>query len=231
MTARTLALCTTALLLATIAGAEERVLSGTYPAAGVTAVRITNGVGDVAVTAADVDQITVDVTLVPRRGGLFSSYRNAEKEVESARLASRVSGDDLILRLESSSDEPRFEARWVVVVPAPTAIGLELGVGDVTIRGIGGGIELEIGVGDAAIEVSEGDVDVSVGVGDATVRGRADRYGSVDASGGVGGADVVVRDERITGEGFVGQSCSWHGDGPHSIDLEVGVGDARVVLE
>jgi len=230
MLRRTLAICSITLLLVTAASASERVLNGTFPAAGVDSVQITNGVGDVAVTAADVAEITVEVTLIPRRGGLFSSYRNAEKEVESAQLASRMSRGQLVLGLESSSNEPRFEARWVVVTPASTAVTLELGVGDVTIRGLAGGIELELGVGDAAIEVSDGDVEVSVGVGDATVRGPADQYGAVDAAGGVGGADLIVRDQRIEGAGFVGQSSTWRGDGPRSIDLEVGVGDARVVL-
>jgi hypothetical protein len=230
MVRRTLAIWSITLFLATAANAGERILNGTFPAAGVASVQITNGVGDVAVTAADAAEITVEVTLIPRRGGLFSSYRNAEKEVESAQLASRMNRDRLVLGLESSSNEPRFEARWVVVVPASTAVDLELGVGDVTIRGIAGGIELELGVGDAAIEVSDGDVEVAVGVGDATVRGPADQYGAVDASGGVGGADVIVRDQRIEGAGFVGQASTWRGDGPGSIDLEVGVGDARVVL-
>jgi hypothetical protein len=228
---RTVTIWLAALLLAAVASAEERVLNGTYSAAGITGVHITNGVGDVAMTAADVDDITVEVTLIPRRGGLFSSFRNAEKEVESAQLASRADGGELVLGLESTSNEPRFEARWVVVLPASTAVDLELGVGDLSIRGLSGGVELELGVGDAAIEVTNGTVNVSVGVGDATVRGPADSYGAVQASGGVGGADVIVRDQRITGEGFVGQASSWHGDGPHSINLEVGVGDAKIRLD
>jgi hypothetical protein len=231
MPRRTLIIFSVATLLVSLAGAADRVLTETYPAAGVDGVHITNGVGDVTITAGDVAEISVEITLIPRRGGLFSSFRNAEQDVESARLVSRLEGDTLVLDLESSSDEPRFEARWVVVQPAAAAVSLKLGVGDVTIRGLGSGVELELGVGDAAVEVADGAVDASIGVGDATVRAPADRYGSVDASGGVGGADVIVRDKKITGEGFVGQSSTWHGDGPHSISLEVGVGDARIRLD
>ena len=231
MIRRTLALCSAAVLLAVGAGAAERTLNDTLPAAGVATIWISNGVGDVAITAADAPEITVDVTLVPRRGGLFSSYRSAERDVESARLSSRMVDGRLELTIESESDEPRFEARWVVVAPPAAALDLELGVGDLTVRGAAGGVESELGVGDAVIEASDGDADLEVGVGDATVRGPASRYGSIEASAGVGGSDVVVGDQRISGEGFVGQTSSWHGDGPHTITLEVGVGDSRVVLD
>lgn len=213
------------------AAAEERVLTGTFPAAGISSMKVTNGVGDVAITAASVSDITVEVTLIPRRGGLFSSYRHAQDEVDSAKLASRTNGNELVLGLESSSNEPRFEARWVVVMPADIAVGLEAGVGDVTIRGLAAGVDLEVGVGDAVIEVTGGSIDLEVGVGDATVQGPANAYGDVEASGGVGSSDLVVRDQRVSGEGFVGQSSSWRGDGPHAISVEVGVGDARVRLD
>jgi len=35
----------------------------------------------------------------------------------------------------------------------------------------------------------------------------------------------------VTGQGMVGKEASWRGDGPHAIEVEIGVGDARVVLE
>jgi len=231
MTTRTLSVAIVMLSLATAVVAAERALTDSYPADGVSRVGITNGVGDIVVTAAEVPEITVDVTLIPRRGGLFSSYRSSEQDVESARLDARVADGRLKLGIESSSSDPRFEAQWVVVLP--TRIGLELagGVGDVTVRGAAAGVRVELGVGDAVIEVSDGEVSVDLGVGDATVRGPAARYGAVSASGGVGDADILVGDERVTGSGMVGQSSTWRGDGPHSITLEVGVGGALVRLD
>jgi len=231
MVTRTLALAAVLLSLAVPAGAAQRVLDDSFPAAGIDGVSITNGVGDVVVTAAEVAEITVDVTLIPRRGGLFSSYRNAEQEVESARLEARVDGGQLQLGLESSSDEPHFEAQWVVVVPTRMKIELTAGVGDVTVHGAAAGAKVELGVGDAVIGVIDGPVAAEVGVGKGTVRGPASRYGDVTVSGGVGEADILVGGERVTGGGFVGRKASWRGDGPHSIELEVGVGEARVVLE
>ena len=118
MTTRTLAIAAVMLSLATAAGAAERVLTDSFPAEGVGRVSIKNGVGDVVVTAAEVPDITVDITLIPRRGGLFSSYRRAEQEVESARLDARVADSRLKLGIECSADDPHFEAQWVVVLPA-----------------------------------------------------------------------------------------------------------------
>ncbi|PWB75013.1 MAG: hypothetical protein C3F15_06960 [Holophagae bacterium] len=231
MTTRTLAVATVILALATSGGAAERVLADSFPAGGIDAVTLTNRVGDVVITAAEVPEITVDVTLIPRRGGLFSSYRKAEQEVESARLTTNVVNRRLEIEIECEAGEPHFEAQWVVVLPARVSLNLSAGVGDVTIRGAAAGVTIELGVGDATVEVSDGPVELELGVGDATVRGPVARFGQVTASGGVGDATIVAGGQQVTSEGMVGRETSWRGDGPHSIELEVGVGDARVVLE
>jgi len=231
MTTRALAVATVILALATSGGAAERVLADSFPAGDIDAVTLTNRVGDVVITAAEVPEITIDVTLIPRRGGLFSSYRKAEQEVESARLTTNVVNRRLEIEIECEAGEPHFEAQWVVVLPARVSLKLADGVGNVTIRGAAAGVTIELGVGDATVEVSDGPVELELGVGDATVRGPIARFGQVTASGGVGDATIVAGGQQVTGEGMVGRETSWRGDGPHSIELEVGVGDARVVLE
>jgi hypothetical protein len=231
MSTRTLAVATVILALAASGGAAERVLTNIVPGDGIDAITLTNGVGDVVITAADVPEITVDVTLIPRRGGLFSSYRKAEQEVESARLTTNVANRRLELEIECGSGDPHFEAQWVVVLPARVSLEIAAGVGDVTIRGAAAGVTIELGVGDASVEVSDGPVEIELGVGDATVRGPVARFGQVTASGGVGDATVVGGGQQVTSQGMVGRETSWRGDGPHSIELEVGVGDARVVLD
>ena len=231
MATRTLAVATVILVLAASGGAAERVLTNIVPGDGIDAAALTNGVGDVVITAADVPEITVDVTLIPRRGGLFSSYRKAEQEVESARLTTNVANRRLELEIDSGAGDPHFEAQWVVVLPARVTLEIAAGVGDVTIRGAAAGVTIELGVGDATVEVSDGPVEIELGVGDATVRGPVARFGQVTASGGVGDATVVADGQQVTSQGMVGRETSWRGDGPHSIELEVGVGDARVVLD
>ena len=166
----------------------ERTIEASFSADQVEGLRISNGVGDFDLEAADVTEIRVQITLTPRRGGIFSSMKRAEEEVEKATLVSAVE--------------------------------------DHTLR-----VELEVGVGTVSVVVPGGNVGVSVGVGNGTIRGSVGAFGSADASGGVGGAVIEAEGEVTTGEGFVSHSSSWRGDGPHSIELEVGVGDAKIVLD
>lgn len=231
MIGRSTLICLALIVVAVPTWAADRILEESYPAGTVDRLRITNGVGDVEVDSGDTDVISVQIFLTPRRGGVFSSMRRAEQEVEAARLKASEHNRKLRLELESPSDEPRFEARWMVTVPARVGFELELGVGDVRLSGLAGGVEMEVGVGNAMIEVSEGDVEVSVGVGNGTVRGPVDVFGSANASGGVGGATIDAEGDIKTGKGFVGHTSSWRGEGSYGIELEVGVGDAAVILE
>jgi len=217
--------------LATAGFATDRVLSESFSMDQVERLTITNGVGSFTLTATDGEDIHVEVTLIPRRGGIFSSMSRAEEEVAAAELKADRGSDKLSLEVDSSSHEPRFEARWKVTAPSRLGLGLVQGVGDASVEGLAGGVDMEVGVGQAIVEVTGGNVGLSVGVGDATVKAPAAAYGSVDVSGGVGGAVVVVHGEVKKGRGFVSHSSRWRGDGPDSIEVEVGVGEAKVILE
>jgi hypothetical protein len=137
----------------------------------------------------------------------------------------------LILEIATDDDDRHFEERWTIELPARLSFELDLGVGDVEVRGLAGGVSADIGVGDVLVEGVSGDVTIDLGVGDASVRAAAGHYGSVAGSGGVGDARLTVRGERVSSSGFVGHSAEWTGDGPHFIEIDVGVGDAKVTLE
>ncbi len=223
--------CAIMLALPVIA-ADSRVLDGRASAAGVDKVQLDAGVGDIDITGvADGDEIVVSVELEPRRGGFFSSLKKAQLEVDQATLRMDASRGVLRLEIETDSGDRRFEENWTIEMPARLALDLDLGVGDVDIRSLGGAVSVDLGVGDVDAEGVSNDVTVDVGVGDATIRGPADAFGSVDGSGGVGDARLMVRGERIESSGFVGHSAEWTGDGEHTIEISLGVGDARVTLE
>lgn len=214
------------------AAASTRTLTASFPAADLEGLAIEAGVGDVTLTAEDTATVSVEIELKPRRGGLFSSMRAAEREVERAEIASKLDGRELSLRIDSGSDgDRRFEERWTVVLPARLAAVLDVGVGDVVIQGLAGGVDLELGVGDANLRVTDGDLTIEIGVGDATVRGPASAYASADCSGGVGDALIQAEGARADSDGFVGHSARWDGAGRCRLEVEIGVGDARVVLD
>jgi len=212
--------------------AEPRTLTRTVAAEQLAKIDLNSGVGDVEIIGREGgDQVMVDVVLTPRRGGFFSSKRQAEREVEEASLRAEIKGEQLILGISPADDDRRFEEKWTIVLPARLSVMIDHGVGNVELRGVAGGLEIDSGVGDVLVEVTSGDVSINLGVGNASLRAPADAYASAEGSGGVGDARLNVCGERISGSGFVGQSASWTGDGSYHIEVDVGVGDAHIKLE
>jgi hypothetical protein len=217
----------------TAEAAGSRTLTRTVQAGEIEALDLNSGIGDVTITARDgLDEVTIEVVLTPRRGGLFSSKRQAERDVEAASLEAAVRRESLRLRISPTDDEDRrFEERWIIEMPSRLAIKLEHGVGDVVIRAATAGIELDSGVGDVDVEAAKGNINIDLGVGTAVVRAPAAVYAAADAAGGVGNARLTVLGEKIEGGGFVSHAASWSGDGSYRIDVSVGVGDAVITLD
>jgi len=216
-----------------VEAAGPKSLTRTIQAGGIEALDLSSGIGDVTITARDgLDEVTIEVVLTPRRGGIFSSKRQAERDVEAATLDATVKRERIILRIDAPDDDDdrRFEEQWIIDVPPHLMVKLEHGVGDVEIRGVTAGVELDSGVGDVEVVVTEGDVNVDLGVGTAIVRAPASAYGAAEAAGGVGNARLTVQGEKIEGGGFVSKAASWSGNGSYRIEVAVGVGDAVIEL-
>ncbi len=215
----------------TTASADElRTLEAEIDASSLTEVRLEAHVGDVVVAAAPGSPVRVEATLSPRRGGFFSSLKAAEKQVREATLETTVSGSVLTVRV-AGEDDRRFEEDWAIILPPNLHFELQLGVGEVSITGLRGGVELESGVGEVKLDLLDGSIDAELGVGNIVVRAPVGAYGSAEASSGVGEAQIEVNGKRISGQGFVGHSAEWSGDGRHDIEAASGVGDVRIILE
>jgi len=217
----------------TVEAAGPKTLTRTVQAGDIDTLDLSSGIGDVTITAREgIDEVAIEVVLTPRRGGIFSSKRQAERAVETASLAAAVKREILKLSISPADDEDRrFEEKWIIEMPSRLAIKLEHGVGDVVIRAATSGIELDSGVGDVDVEAAEGDISIDLGVGTAVVRAPAAVYAAAEAAGGVGSARVTVRGEEIEGGGFVSHAASWSGDGSYRLDVSVGVGDAIIELD
>lgn len=213
--------------------AETRTLTTTVPATEIQRLVLDSGIGDVEIHAVEgMAEVTVEVVLTPRRGGIFSSKRKAEQEVQEASLSARIKGDRLSLHIEPKADDDRrFEENWSILAPADVALVLNHGVGDVDIRGADGGVQIDTGVGEVRVEVGKGDISIDLGVGTAVVRAPSASYASAEGAGGVGDARLTVRGEKISSGGFVGHAATWEGDGTFHIEVSVGVGDAVITLD
>lgn len=220
-----------ALAAAPCAAVETRTLDGSHPAAEIEVVSLDAGIGDVEVVADAGDEVRWTVVLKPRRGGLFASLKAGEKDVREARVVADLRRGELRLEVETDSRDRRFEERWTIHMPAATSFELDLGVGDLRARGLAGGVAVDAGVGDLTVEVEGGRVQIDAGVGDVTVRAPARAYAAAEATAGVGDASVRVGGRRVEDGGFLGSEASWSGDGEHTIRIEVGVGDASIILD
>ncbi len=221
----------TSWVAASAAAGDERSLNASYPASGIRQVAIKAGAGDITIVASLNPTVAVDVSLTPRRGGIFASLVQAEQEVDKATLESTTSDHVLTLTVTPTGKDRRFEEDWTVHMPPDLAVALKLGVGNVTIQGLGGGMDLDVGVGDTTVTAPAGDVHLKLGVGDADLTAPAAMYGPVKASGGIGDATILVNGRSIQGKGMMGRTVSWTGQGPHTLKVEVGVGDAQVTLK
>jgi len=209
-----------------------RILEGTVSAADLETVQLDAGVGDIDIVAVEGGtEVSIVVRLKPRRGGFFSSLKTAQAEVDEAELRMDVAKGILRIEVETDSDDRHFEENWTLELPARLDFNLDLGVGDVDVRGLAGGLTADIGVGNLVAEEVSGDLEIDIGVGEASIQAAAVNYGSVDGSGGVGDTELTVSGEKISSSGFIGKSANWTGNGDHVIEISVGVGDAKVTLE
>ena len=137
--------------------ATPRTLTRNVPVGPIEVLALDSGIGDVKIIAREgIDEVAIEVTLTPRRGGFFSSKRQAERDVQAASLKAKVKGKKLVLGIDPpADDERRFEERWTVEMPAGIELRLNHGVGDVAINGVRAGLEIDAGVGDVQVEVAE----------------------------------------------------------------------------
>lgn len=223
---------TIVLTLSAVASASTRTLTELLDGSSFTSLALDSDIGDVEISASAAGEISIEVVLTPRRGGLFSSKRQAEREVEAASLAIEPRGATLHVSIDPpADDERRFEEDWTITMPASVALTLDHGVGDISIVGLESAIEADAGVGDAEIEVSAGDVFLDLGVGTAVVRAPAVGIKTVRGASGVGEVELSVLGKRIESGGFISDASTWEGDGHSRIEISVGVGDVVIELE
>ena len=170
-------------------------------------------VGEVNVVATDGDRVEARLQVRCDRGSDRCREKAANIRLRQARI-----GDELELEVagfprNNSGKSP--SAHLEVLVPRALAVTLELGVGEVDVRGVEGDLDVELGVGEVRVEAPEsaiGEVTLDVGVGEANLRPRPQG----------------TRSSRFL---FLGNEVDWDGGaGRARVAVEVGVGEADVEL-
>lgn len=170
--------------------------------------RIDAGVGILDVEPSEDDQLHIVVEIEGNRQGFF---RRSKRDVTDIDVKTRVKGDTIFVEL-NDDDYDDLEVHWRIAMPQFKRTELDLSVGQINAQLEATTLEVDLGVGEANVTVprrSTGKVKIDVGVGGAHLRGAND----------------TERHRAI-----VSEEVSGFGDGEHDIEVDVGVGEASVVL-
>lgn len=223
-------------LLAATAAADrdDRVLEGKAPAADARRLVLEAGIGEVRVEVGADDAVTWRLALEadPDRPGIFSRKRRTEDvRADLAKVAvephARGERLELALVVPAGLDEDDFKQRWTVTVPTRFAADLDLDVGEMSVRGLAGGVEAAVDVGELDIDVPGGAIDASVDVGDIELRSGDQGGGDISLEADVGDVDLELGGRRIRTDGGYGPGASIRLEGRAGprIRLSVDVGD------
>ncbi len=207
-------------------------LNSKRDANGIDEINITARVGEIHLEVGTSDEIIVDVELEPEDGAggeVDDLIDGAELEVSqrSGRIQFEISFADGRNR---DDDDLDVIEKWRVRVPERLAAVLKMGVGEVEVEGIEGGVDTTVGVGEITVDVPAGTVRLKSSVGEVTVRHRAADVGRVDLDTNVGDVSLRVEDEFIEPERslFVGSRLTWDGKGDDDINVTVNIGEIDV---
>ena len=192
------------LLSAPVFAASSKHVTYSIDVASFTDVQMEMSIGEMDIEIYDGESIELEIELIAERRW-FSLRRD---DVDDIELEQRERGDSLYLGI----DDDDLHQTWVVRMPAHLALEIDLGVGEVEISDLENSLKLELGVGAVQVDVANtnyGEIVATAGVGDAVIRGIGQ------------GTD----NERSM---LVGADAYYYGDGEHTIEVEVGVGDARI---
>ena len=193
---------------------ERRHLSGSHPVDRGDTVRIDFKVGALRVETAATDRIEVDLTV--RCKGWGSS--RCHEELEELELEFDSFGREVSVRIlgDRKLRSRRIEVDGTIVVPASSPLEIDMGIGDLDVRG-----------------ASE-DVSVDMGIGEVTVWMPGDKVKSVSVDAGIGDASIRGSDRRVTGSRsmLIGAEAEWR-DGPGNarVVVDLGIGEASVRLQ
>ena len=222
------ALVFSTLLVPVLQFQEPRTLMANESDQGLMAVDIEGHVGKMQILASTSPGIRVRLDV---RQSNSNGNRRVRGNPQSVDLRTRRDGSRLVIN--TSGDHEDLEETWVVEIPSHLQVEAKLGVGEMDVRGVRGGLRAKVGVGGVRIDVPEGDVEAESGVGEVEVRSATNSYGNVDVRAGVGNGRVSIdgrefrQPNRPPGPS---ERISLTGNGRDRLQIRSGVGNAELTI-
>ena len=177
-------------------------------------VHIVFGVGDLDVTAEDVDEIRAYIEL--------RCKKLSDERCQDYRRR---------LRIEPRQTERGLEIRMVGLRKGTLR---RMGVDGRVVVPRSSPLSMKVGIGDVDVDAGPEDVSVRMGIGDLTVRAPHSAVGSVKVGTRIGDASIRRTGDYMPGKRrmLIGAKLRWN-DGPGSSRIELGlrIGDSKVILE
>ncbi|WP_113907698.1 hypothetical protein [Aliidiomarina celeris] len=186
--------------------ADEKSVSHSESMHGIEHVEISNSVGTITlIQDNNSDSLMVNATLEGKKSGWF----RGNKDVDNLDITLTRRGNRLVIEF----NEDKVNADMEIRMPAPEQLTISLGVG--TIEG----------------ELGDSNVVISLGVGDVNMSAAKSSAGRIEMNTGVGDASVSGATQASHQRAMVTASVEANGDGARSIEVSVGVGDAKIALK
>lgn len=211
-------LAASVLALSLIAGAPtlaspERTLERTFEHRAGQRIEFEMPVGELRVEGGKAGEVRLELEVECR----WSSSR-CEEILERLTIDESSNERRLRVAVEGGSNwgKAKLEIDATLILPKAAEAEIELGVGELTIRGLEGDLEVELGVGEVRVEMARAKV------------------GSVSLDAGIGEAELRGTGERIEGRRslLIGSEVYWEdGPGQARIEIEVGVGEITLRLD
>jgi hypothetical protein len=196
------------------AGDEIRRFSRDFPVTDHQSVRLDFPAGDLQVEGTSGDKVEIEV-VARCKHHLWGHCEERAKELD---LESHSRDDRLDIELVGASRHSNqgLEVKMRVKLPSNRAFDLEMGAGEVEIRGLETNVHVHLGAGEVHVEMDERvvhEVHLDAGVGETTLRSR----------------DGKVEGSR---EHVVGSSVDWdEGTGKARVQVKVGAGEVQMRCE
>ncbi|MGH8400267.1 MAG: hypothetical protein ACRESU_04120, partial [Gammaproteobacteria bacterium] len=209
------------------------------PAAEVNRVTLDVGVGQLKVTASSDDKIHVQVQLEQKSQNFLWFFHwmsnSTVKEIEQVTLQQQnQDGIAYSLKYPEHLDEGDIKQDWEVQVPAALAIKIEMGVGQLDLTGVAGGVDASLNVGEVTLNTPRGPLQVKVNVGQINATSASTQPGNIKLSTSIGDARVYMpggSDHDDVHHNGLGRTIEVAGKGPDKMDLEVNIGEVTLHIE
>ena len=183
--------------------AQPLVISKSLPAKGTLVMEV--NIGEVRVVRSD-EEKTIRLTIDPRAFYDDSTVQSWVRQFD-------VAGDRASIDLKLPKHNNNHSSPSVTVyLPSQTDLKLELGIGELTVKGIEGNKELHVGIGDLTVGVLDGA-----------------KYNEILTGTKIGDADDAVSKERS--DGFFPKTRHVSSQGIYKLHATVGIGDVNVVQD